>query len=319
MKEHQSITSILKSTQLPLVLATLCKKEGPSYRGLGARLVSDGEKILSGSISGGCIESDLLTKAREVLQTAESQLVAYDLRNDTEDPFGYGMGCDGSISVLLQPPLQYMPYCEAVDLASETRQNIYLATSLIEGSNLGEQRIFYKMPKELHGLLLEEVTPPIALVLFGGGRDATPLVDLAGLLGWKVYLTDYRKGQLPEDLQFPWVTTIHGSVQQIMEQVPFDRSTAFVSMTHQLKMDIAMVYEVMKTESFYIGVMGHRDRLRDITLNTLKQDTRLHSPVGLDLGAKEPSQIALSICSEILALYNGTKGIPLSANDRALP
>ena len=69
MKEHQTLRAALKSTKLPLVLATLCKKVGSSYRGIGARLVSDGTKILTGSISGGCIEADLVLKAKDLLKT----------------------------------------------------------------------------------------------------------------------------------------------------------------------------------------------------------------------------------------------------------
>ncbi len=82
MKEHQTLRAILKSHDLPLVLSTLCMKKGPSYRGVGARMVSDGNKILSGSISGGCIEGDLLLKMKEVLKTGQSQLIPYDLSND---------------------------------------------------------------------------------------------------------------------------------------------------------------------------------------------------------------------------------------------
>jgi len=313
MKEHQTLRAVLKSTELPLVLATLCKKVGSSYRGIGARLVSDGTRILSGSISGGCIEADLVLKAKDLLKTRQSQLISYDLTSEAEDPFGYGMGCDGTISVLLQDSFQFEPYCQAIDLACKNRQEVYLTTNLTEGSNLGEQKIFYKKPDEDSEILLEQFTPPISLVLFGGGRDAEPFIGVASILGWHVYLCDYRKGHLPEDLRSPCVTAIHGSPQQIIQQVPFDKSTAFVAMTHQLGMDIEMVSEVMKTESFYIGLMGHRQRLRDLSLTGLKQDARLYSPIGLDLGAREPSQIALSLCSEILAIYNGTKGSSLSA------
>ena len=318
MKEHQTLRAILKSHDLPLVLSTLCMKKGPSYRGVGARMVSDGNKILSGSISGGCIEGDLPLKMKEVLKTGQSQLIPYDLSNDAVDPFGYGMGCDGTFSVLLQGPLQYALYCQSIDLVCEKRESVCLTTNLMDGPSLGEQKVYHHKPDELPGFLYEEFHPQISLILFGGGRDVEPLVALAGILGWHVYLTDYRKGYLLEKLQSPWVTTIHGSIEQIMKQISFDSSTAFVSMTHQLEKDTEMVSKVMETQCFYIGLMGHRDRLKGLSGTVLKQDSRFYSPIGLDLGAKEPSEIALSLCSEILALYNDGKGIPLSNGSRTL-
>lgn len=318
MKEHQTIRSILKSHEPPLVLATLCIKQGPSYRGVGARMVSDGNKILSGSISGGCIEGDLLLKIEKVIKTGQTQLVHYDLRNDATDPFGYGMGCDGTFSVLLQDSSQYPPYCQSIDLVCEKRQSVFLATNLLEGPSLGDQKVYYQKPDALPNFLYEEFHPPISLVLFGGGRDVEPLVAIAGILGWHIYLTDYRKGYHYENIQSHWVTTIHGSIEDIMEQVPFDGSTAFISMTHQLERDVEIASKVLKTKCFYIGLMGHQNRLKDSSSANLRQDLRFYSPIGIDIAAKEPSEIALSICSEILALYNGGGGISLSPASETL-
>lgn len=169
--------------------------------------------------------------------------------------------------------------------------------------------------------LLESIHPPISLVIFGAGWDAIPLTAAAKALGWRVIVVDRRAGHARPE-RFPSADqVIVCAPDQTFAQVPIDSRTAAVLMTHQYPDDLGYLKAVLQSQAAYIGMLGpakRRDRLlRDLKevegfTPTEQEWVRVRSPVGLDIGAENASEIAAAIVAEILALRRGRDGKTLS-------
>ncbi len=163
----------------------------------------------------------------------------------------------------------------------------------------GRSRICsHRLPSGTAELLVEFVPPPIALVVCDGGRDAEPLVRVAGEMGWQV--ATVGKGQLPASL---------------------DDRTAAVIMSHNYERDLALLAALLPSPARYVGILGSKSRTRELLAQLAKrgarptrpQLARLHGPVGLDLGSETPAEVALSIVAEIQAVFAGRRGGALGA------
>jgi xanthine/CO dehydrogenase XdhC/CoxF family maturation factor len=173
--------------------------------------------------------------------------------------------------------------------------------------------------------LLESVAPPTALVIFGAGDDAQPLARLARELGWHVTIADPRAAFATRE-RFPSVdAVIVGRADELVNKVMLDADSVAVVMTHHYVHDVPLLRALLKRPLAYLGLLGPKKRaekiLEDFTREgvTISADerARLHAPVGLDLGADTPEQVALSIVAEIQAVIARRDGRPL--RDRTGP
>jgi xanthine/CO dehydrogenase XdhC/CoxF family maturation factor len=272
------------------LLATVVGVEGSTYRGAGARMVvrADGTRV--GAVSGGCLEADIVARAADLLAARASVVVHYDTRNSGDDVLGLGLGCQGVLDVRL----------DSLDGESLTRAIAELAE-------------------------LRERTA-VRLLVCGGGTDAVPVVRLAALVGWLVTVVDHRPSFATTE-RFPDAERVlcvnaAGEPNALAAALPIERFAAALVMAHSAAHDRACLHVLLGVPSLrYLGVLGPRRRtlelLEGTDLGADRLPAHLHAPVGLDLGAETPEEIALAIVSECAAALAARE--PRSLRDREGP
>lgn len=311
------------------VLATLVSVSGSSYRRAGARLLITEEGQRLGSISGGCLEQDIVARAQEVGAHGRPEVVTYDTTSENDLVWGVGLGCHGVVQVLIEklPP---QPVWASVTFANLERRiptelavvwqpcgtaalGTYLRESLPEG--VGATNVF-----------LETVQPPVALVVFGAGDDARPVVRLAQELGWHVTVADPR-ADFATAARFPTAQRlIVAPATKLVSQSAMPPGAVAVVMTHHYVHDAPILRDLLEQDLAYVGLLGPRQRaeriLADLAGDGAKPSAaflqRLHAPVGLDLGADGAEEVALSIIAEIKASLSCRSGQPLRLRTRPI-
>lgn len=322
-RELQDILGIVRRGPGPFALATLVKVEGTSYRRPGARLLLDRQGPLRGALSGGCLEADLHARAQEVMAEGRPRRIQYDLRGDADLVWGTGSGCEGVLDILLEPIPAFPEWMGWVELAWAARTSLVLHTDLSE-TRLASRRLPGDADPEVAEDLWREVfEPPIALWVLGAGDDSRPLVRMAASLGWHVGVLDHRPAFARPD-RFPEAHEVRaGQPAPLLSALPLDGRSAVVLMTHHYQKDLEGLRVLLPSSAGYLGLMGSRHRsaklLAELAGEGLAHDGRLHTPVGLDLGATEPEGIALAILAEIHAVLAGASGRPLGARPAESP
>lgn len=268
------------------ILATVIDVQGSGYRLPGARMLMLADGKTYGTVSGGCLEADVLDRAQKVLATGNSEVFTYDTTENEDSVFSLNMGCRGVIEILL----------ERVDKNSSLISKMRSAY---------EDRRFF-----------EEVEPPITILLFGAGADAVPLVRIASELGWPVTVHDHRPAYLTEE-RFPEAERLVAQTSdEPLGEIASDTRTAAVIMTHNYTRDRLILPVLLRSNVFYIGALGPKRRTEQLLeeiaqagdLFTPEQLARLYAPVGLDIGADTPEGIALSIIAEIQSVLKNRNG-----------
>jgi xanthine/CO dehydrogenase XdhC/CoxF family maturation factor len=355
-------------------LATVVHVEGSAYRREGAKLLLTPTGEMIGSISAGCLEGDVLEWTRHVLKRGEPVLRRYDLTSEDELVWGFGMGCNGKIDVLIEPLPLVRPYLDRARQAFEQERAVALATLVgvpensgltlgakrlipIEGSpwgTLGEATLDAAVERDARALLasgrsktltydpaqlggscaswtepvrvfIDCLLPPPQIVVFGAGADAVPLVRLAKDAGFRVTVVDHRPKFLTPE-RFPWADRlILAHPEEAPKHLALAPGTSVVLLTHNFHADAKLLAWLLASPAGYIGLLGPKER-RELLLRNVREQgielppdalQKLYAPVGLDIGAEGPEQIALSIVSEILAVRNRRAGTFL--RDRRKP
>ncbi|MBI3886741.1 MAG: XdhC family protein [Opitutae bacterium] len=349
-RELQSILAALaQRPREAAVLATLVSVAGSSYRRPGARLLllADGTRV--GSISGGCLEDDVIARARQVLATGRAETVVYDTTTENDLVWGTGLGCHGVVRVFIEP-LAAAPAWAAVvreNLAAgrETELEIVhtgeaTGTRLAGWSrgapapDLGRDAAGAPHPHKATerasatggiGIFRERIPPPTRLAIFGAGDDARPLVRFAKELGWHVTVADSRPAYVTA-ARFPeadeLATFREGELGAATALAP--RALAVV-MTHRYRDDMPLLRALLPQPLAYLGLLGPKQRAERILATlageglalTPEMRARLHAPVGLDLGATTPEAVALAILAEMLARLSARE--PIHLRERARP
>jgi xanthine dehydrogenase accessory factor len=300
-----------------MVLITVVDIRGSSYKRPGARLLVVGEKSY-GSISGGCLEADLIESAWERTRSGPA-VATFDTTSEEDALWGYGLGCRGVVTALMRrlgPSDGEMRLLET-HLAGRSPSNFGIS---IDGGSLGKlfldptevDSLLPRLPphhtagilEELGGrVFVERLAPVIALNVFGAGFDALPLVEIAAILGWRVSVFDHRPGLVSRD-RFPTVEVL--SIEEF-KKIEFvsDPFGACVVMTHSLEKDRDILAKLADETFGYLGVLGPRDRTKRLLADFERSDLaeRIYSPIGLDIGAESPHEIALAIVAEIQAVF----------------
>jgi xanthine/CO dehydrogenase XdhC/CoxF family maturation factor len=306
----------------PMALATIVATSGSTYRHAGARLLIPGEGEPIGNISGGCLEDDVARIGREVMLTGQPRLATFDLTADDDAVWGYGLGCNGSFEVFVEPT------DGALAVADAMRHDHGLLTTVIAGPDAGSHRFQTDAPglhtprlteQEGARVLQEPILPPMRLIVCGAGHDAMPLVRQAAELGWRVTVADVRRTLLNVD-RFPEAADFcDADPASAAAAMNPDPRTTVVLMSHNYLRDIAYLGSFLGAEVAYLGVLGPRGRTEQM-LDELGQPqamARLHAPAGLDIGAEGPEEVARAIVAEILAVTRRRSGAPL--RERAGP
>lgn len=325
------------------VLVTLVRAEGSSYRRPGARLLLSGQGEYAGTISGGCLEAEVLRKAAWLVREGAVVERYSTMFDDTADvPFG--LGCGGVVDLLLEQA--DTPECRALMAAMEAAlvgENVtvltwlplkgrYLARAVLtangdftfasEGlseSELVEVRAgvlrgdWVKNPPA--GMFLERITTPQRLFVLGAGDDAKPLVNMGALLGWSVTVMDGR-AQLARIERFPGAERVLVISSASTDGLGIRPEDAVVLMTHSYEQDKELLAALLPLQPRYLGLLGARHRSSLLVSEVAKTLGRtvaecceqIYAPVGLDLGGDGPEAIALAVIAEIQACCMGKLG-----------
>jgi xanthine dehydrogenase accessory factor len=328
MNEWQAIIGHLVADKEGGVLATLVTVEGSSYRRPGARMLVTGAGVRIGSISGGCLEEDLIERSARVRSGGKPELVVYDTTTENDLVWGVGLGCHGIVRILLEPvaPRPEWAVAAAENLKSGKTTEIAVVwegSGIPEGTCLADKNPSGRTNKG--GVFMETIRPPAALAIFGAGDDAQPLARIAMELGWRVTIADPRPSK-PTQARFPGAAGfVLGPAEELVARAAPAPGSLAVIMTHHYRHDLPLLRHLLPLPLAYLGLLGPRvraDRLLSEIADgglaiTPAMRSRLHAPVGLDLGADSPEEVALSIIAEMRASLAGRDARPL--RERSLP
>ncbi len=329
VKDLQAIVAALGAPAAPAcVLATLVAVEGSSYRRPGARLLvtADGRRI--GSISGGCLEEDVMARAARVHATGIAEAVVYDTTGENDLVWGVGLGCHGVVRVLLEklPPQPGWARALAANFAARRPTAL---TVLHHGDTPDAWGTRLAAPGDCpdpEAVFVETILPPTALVVFGAGDDAQPLVRFAKELGWHVTVADPRPA-FATHARFPAADAcVVAPADQLVARIAPGRDALAAVMTHHYVHDVPILRDLLARPLAYLGLLGPRKRagkiLQDLAAAGLTvgdaQRRRLHAPIGLDLGAETPEQVALAILAEMQATLTQRDARPLRERERPI-
>jgi xanthine dehydrogenase accessory factor len=333
-------------------LVTLVRVLGSSYRRPGARALVATSGGFAGTISGGCLEGEVVRKAAWMVREG-AVVERYSTLFDDTAEVPYGLGCGGVVDLLIESAEtpEFRAVMEAMEnslrgeaavvvtwlpdaAAGKQLRRLVLGPDgqvLFASQGLGEAKIECARGltpgQEYEGRFVEELRPPQRLVVLGAGEDTKPLVSMAALLGWNVVVADGR-AQLARAERFPEaerVMQITGSAGEAVRELRIGSDDAVVVKTHSYEQDRQLLAAVLPVSPRYLGVLGARHRssllvseaAALIGLSVAECCARLYAPVGLDLGGDGPQAIALAVIAEVQACMQGKLGVSrrLSAQD----
>jgi len=288
-------------------LVTVIETWGSAPRPPGALLCLRDDGLVAGSVSGGCVEDDLIDRLRHGERVATPSLIAYGVTK--EEAARFGLPCGGNLR-LVQEPLQDVAWIEEVLARTARHELVARRMSLptgevvIEAASRGDAFSFDGM--QLTALF----GPRWRLLIIGAGQLSRAVAQMALALDFEVICCDPRdEYNLTWDV--PGTTFSKAMPDDLVLELQLDPHSAVVAVTHDPKLDDLVLLEALKSPAFYIGALGsrgntskRRERLALFDLSPAEID-RLHGPIGLDIGAKTPAEIAVSIVAEIVAVKNG--------------
>ncbi len=336
-------------TKEKVALASVVNVEESSYRRIGARMLvrSNGQWI--GGISGGCLEGDALKRSQYAIYENSPSKVVYDTMEDDQNQIGVGLGCNGRIEVIFTPIDHLNSNNEIEVLRSIVSQDtssviikaievddqdllgkLQLANPQVNSDEFGFSKkiINEEVAQVLQSgrssiqswtdakgntlrLLFELIRPEIHLIIVGDNYDVTALVGLSSELGWDISVVgDVKKLSKQVVKQVQRVVPLMQA-----DSIKVHNCTAVVLLSHDYNKDKSVLPLFLEKKVPYLGMLGPKKRMlkmqEDLGTYNLAKIPIFFSPVGLEIGAESPSEIALSIAAEIVAVFRGKKGTPL--------
>jgi xanthine dehydrogenase accessory factor len=292
-----------------VTLVTVVETWGSAPRPPGALLVVRDDGLVSGSVSGGCVEDDLIAriKAGEYEHLTHPSMVAYGVTK--EEASRFGLPCGGTLR-LVQEPMQDTGWIEEVLQRTSAHQLVARTLSLKDGA------VQLRDAQRGEALQFDGITlttlfgPRWRLLLIGAGQLSQAVAQMAQLLDFEVLVCDPRE-EYAATLPAHGVTRVMGMPDDVVTALRPDAHTAIVALTHDPKLDDMALLEALNSDAFYVGTLGSRRnqaarkaRLAEHFGLSEEALDRLHGPVGLHLGAKTPAEIAVSIVAEIVQVKN---------------
>ena len=299
------------------VLVTVVDLNGSSYRKPGVRMLISNNNTYVGAVSGGCVEKEIIRRAKSVFLDEKAKIITYDGR--------YRLGCEGILYILIEPFNIEKTFLETFLSAIKNREilqvNSYFKKEDEAIGNFGSVITFNNNLKftfsssfdlntiENLNIFTQNLEPLFKLIIIGGEHDAVKLCKIASNLGWQVeVLTAAKDSKLQSD--FPGSFSVIGETPETVQFSNIEENTAIVLMNHSYVQDLKYLVELSKFQPKYIGILGAPNR-REKIFNALFEfapetteaflDT-IYTPAGLHIGAKTPEEIAISIIAEILSV-----------------
>jgi xanthine dehydrogenase accessory factor len=296
-----------RATGQPVWLVTVIETWGSAPRPPGALLAMRGDGLVVGSVSGGCVEDDLIDRVRKGERVGKPSLINYGVSK--EEAARFGLPCGGNLR-LVQEPLTDTAWVDEVltrtarhELVAR-RLDLASGSVVIEAATRGEA--FQFDGTQLRALF----GPRWRLLIIGAGQLSRVVAQMSLALDFEVICCDPR-----EEYHLTWdipnTTFSKAMPDDLVLELQLDPHSAVIAVTHDPKLDDMVLLEALKSPAFYVGALGSRgntakrkERLALFDLSPAEID-RLHGPIGLDLGSKTPAEIAVSIVAEIVAVKNG--------------
>ena len=346
MNDVTRVLQILKKEKSErFALATVIGIEGSAYRHEGAKMLIDEKGNHYGMISGGCLEEDLVYQARDVLQSRKAKIVTYDLKSENDMGWGQGIGCNGMIDVYIEEvgwdflkKKNGQSLWAVIGQKLQSGQKVAIA-KIIDEENIPKGEIYYCEDGEIlhcsnnqmkpllhyletfffrkkktefitienHGRILTELyKPKEILYIFGAGQDVEPLVELASKLDFSVCLIDPRSERF-DNGNFSTADEIFIEFPHIfLQHCDFPLNSFVVIMTHNFQWDQSILKHFAKKPPHYLGILGPKRRTKRL-LDPEPIPEWIHSPIGVEIFAEGPEEIAISIGAELIKRRNDFK------------
>lgn len=288
-------------------LVTVVETWGSAPRPPGALMALRDDGLVVGSVSGGCVEDDLISRVRDGERVQRPALVTYGVTK--EEAARFGLPCGGNLR-LVQEPMRDARWIDEV-LSRTARHELVARRLNLETGDVTLEPGTRGESFEFSGTHLRSLYGPRwRLLLIGAGQLSRVVAPMAQALDFDVICCDPRdEYHLTWDM--PGTTFSRAMPDDLVQELQLDPHCAVVALTHDPKLDDMALLEALKSPAFYVGALGSRgntakrkERLKMFDLSEVEID-RLHGPVGLDLGARTPAEIAVSIVAEIVAVRNG--------------
>mgnify|MGYP001766381422 CR=1 FL=1 len=294
-------------------LATVVETWGSAPRQAGSQLAISGQGQIMGSVSGGCVEGAVVDEALAALQDGQPRLLTFGVSDDTA--FAVGLACGGTIRILVEPVGAALPVPMLDDLvaARAARQPVAYCVNLstwqrrLAGPQDPALAARFRADRsgiEEGDLFVTLHNPPLRMIVVGAVHIAQALLPMARACGYDHTLIDPREAFGSSD-RFPGEVISHDWPDEAMAALGLDARTAVVTLTHDAKLDDPAIRAALGSDVFYLGCLGssrtHAKRVERLTAAGFGADriARIHAPVGLDIGAKSPAEIAVSILAQI--------------------
>ncbi len=318
-------------------VATVVRIEGSAYRRPGAKLLIEDDGTTTGGVSGGCLEADVREVALEVLREGTPRLLHYDTGSDDNKIWGLGLGCNGSVDIFVQSATAGT----AIEVAGRVRELLdgeapFAVSTVVRGEahagsavvlgvdgilagSTGDAALDRELARQAahriaggeskledvgaFGVFTDVQTPPPYLVIFGAGDDSIPLCAYASDAGFRVTVVDHRQAYLSRE-RFPAAARLYlRRAEEGTDALPLGPRACAVVKTHSLAQDREWIRRLLAAGVPYVGLLGPRARTAKILRDVGETGTgRVYGPVGLDIGAEGPEQVAVSIVAELLAV-----------------
>jgi len=291
-----------------VALGTIVRTWGSAPRPIGAMVAIRDDGQITGSVSGGCVEDDLIEKTKEkILNSKTPQLLTYGITN--EDATRWGLPCGGTLELVMEPVTEESSFSELLSRIG-SQQLVRRKLDLKSGKATLEPGR-WQDTLEFDGAVLSTVHGPRwRLVLIGAGQLTRYLAEMARMLDYHVVVIDPRE-EYASGWDVPGVPVERGMPDDVVRDLQLDGHSALVALTHDPKLDDLALMEGLKSAAFYVGAIGskknndaRRERLKEFDVSA-EEIARLRGPVGLYIGSKTPPEIAVAIVAEMTAVRHG--------------
>jgi xanthine dehydrogenase accessory factor len=290
-----------------ITLVSVAKTWGTSPRPIGALLAVCDDGRFYGSVSGGCVEEDLIDRLKDNPVTHVTQFVYGETSTQREQ---FGLPCGGSLELVLEP-FNDVAHVQQIINAINDRTTLYRRVAL-KDSGVSLDAIQPNDDAQLTPTHWGNIFGPVwQMLIVGAGETGQFLAQMAPALGYRVLVSDPRP-QYIKNWPLKNIPLLPGFPDDIIEKMQIDHRTVIVTVAHDPKVDDMALLQALHSDAFYVGALGsvsnnkaRRARLVEHFGFNLAQVNRLHGPVGLPIGSKTPPEIALAILAEVTALRNG--------------
>ncbi len=296
-----------------VTLVTVVETWGSAPRPPGALLAVRDDGVVSGSVSGGCVEDDLIARTKAAFASApptelvRPSMIAYGVSK--EEAARFGLPCGGTLR-LVQEPLLDTSWISELLARTTAHGLVKRSLSLTSGAVVLSDAVRGDAMQFDGQTLVTVFGPKWRLLLIGAGQLSLAVAQMAGLLDFEVLVCDPRE-EYAQALGIPGVRRCLGMPDDVVRELIPDAHTAIVALTHDPKLDDMALLEALKSDAFYVGALGSR-RNQEVRKARLAEHfglspdelAKLHGPVGLRIGAKTPAEIAVSVLAEIIEVKN---------------